>query len=316
MVRARGWRVCLVLLFLGAAGGGCARVSLEAFLSAGRERGRSLQVQKALVAETALSRKYTLRLANGQGRELDYFLREPRQVRGPMPAVFILAGFETGRESLDFIDERDDVLLLSMNYPYRGPLALQGFGLLRALPTLRRMAFETLEGSLLALSYFSQRADVDQERIILLGVSFGSIFITALGAYDVRPDAVVLIYGGGNLPLVARHYLRNKPWWLPSWIIGLLVRAFFGEIEPLLHVEKIAPRYFLMINSEKDEMFPISSALALFERAGDPKKLVWYETGHMDLFDRELIRALTKEVVTELRAAGYLPRREGHSRLE
>lgn len=48
------------------------------------------------------------------------------------------------------------------------------------------------------------------------------------------------------------------------------------------------------------------SALALFERAGEPKKLIWYETGHMDLFALELIRALTKEVVAELREVGYL----------
>mgnify|MGYP005846682269 CR=1 FL=1 len=41
----------------------------------------------------------------------------------------------------------------------------------------------------------------------------------------------------------------------------------------------------------------------------EPKKLIWYETGHMDLFDRELIRALTQEVVAELRAAGYLQRK-------
>jgi len=233
-----------------------------------------------------------------------------------VPAVFILAGFETGRESLDLIDERDDVLLLSMNYPYRGPLALKGFALLTALPTLRRMAFETLEGGLLALSYFSQRGDVDQERIILLGVSFGSIFITALGAYDERPDAVVLIYGGGDLTFLARHNMREKPWWLPWWIVGVLVHTFFGEFEPMSHVERIAPRYLLMINSEKDEMFPIRSTLALFERARDPKKLIWYETGHMDLFDRELIRALTREVVAELRTAGYLPREQVQGRLE
>lgn len=226
-----------------------------------------------------------------------------------MPAVFILAGFETGREGLDFIDERDDVLLLSMNYPHRGSLTLKGFGLLMALPALRRMASGTLEGGFLALDYFSERPDVDQERIILLGVSFGSPFITALGARDARADAVVLIYGGGNLPSLARHNLKGKPWWLPSWVIGALVRVFFGDFEPLSHVERIAPRYFLMINSRQDEMFPIPSALTLFERAREPKKLTWYETGHMDLFDRELIRALTREVVAELRAAGYLQRK-------
>ena len=270
------------------------------------ERGGTTQVQPVSISETALSRKSELKLLNSQGTHLEYFVREPRRATRPLPAVFILAGVETGRESLDLIDDRDDLLLVSMNYPRREELALSGFGLVLAPYVLRRMAFESLEGGVLALDYLSKRTDVDQERIILLGVSFGSPIIVALGARDPRADAVVLIYGGGDLGGLARTNLREKPWWVPGWIIPPAVRAFLGEFEPLAHVEKIAPRYFLMVSSRQDEMFPPSSALALYERAGDPKKLIWYETGHLDLFDRQLIRKLTRDVVTDLRATGYL----------
>jgi fermentation-respiration switch protein FrsA (DUF1100 family) len=193
-----------------------------------------------------------------------------------------------------------------MNYPRREELALSGLGLVLAPYVLRRMAFDSLEGGVLALDYLSRRTDVDQERIILLGVSFGSPIIVALGARDPRADAVVLIYGGGDLGGLARTNLREKPWWVPGWIIPPAIRAFLGEFEPLAHVEKVAPRYFLMVSSRQDEMFPPSSALALYGRARDPKKLIWYETGHLDLFDRQLIRRLTRDVVTDLRAAGYL----------
>ena len=61
-----------------------------------------------------------------------------------------------------------------------------------------------------------------------------------------------------------------------------------------------------MINSRQDELFPPPLATALYERARDPKKLIWYETGHMDLFEPGLIRKLTSQVVEELRAAGSL----------
>lgn len=283
----------LVALFVG----GC---------STNLERGGTTRVQPTPVAETALSRKFELRLLNSRGEHLEYFIREPRDVTRPLPAVFILAGVETGRESLDLIDDRDDLLLVSMNYPRREELALSGLGLVLAPYVLRRMAFDSLEGGTLALDYLSRRADVDQKRIILLGVSFGSPIIVALGARDPRADAVVLIYGGGDLGGLARTNLREKPWWVPGWIIPLAVRAFLGEFEPLAHVEKVAPRYFLMVSSRQDEMFPPSSALALYGRARDPKKLIWYETGHLDLFDRQLIRKLTRDVVTDLRAAGYM----------
>ena len=270
------------------------------------ERGEGTPVQPTSVSETALSRKLALRLVNSQGEHFEYFIREPRHATRPLPAVFILAGLETGRESLDLIDDRDDLLLVSMNYPRREELALSGFGLVLAPYMLRRMAFDSLEGGILALDYLSRRSDVDQKRIILLGVSFGSPIIVALGARDSRADAVVLIYGGGDLGGLARTNLREKPWWVPGWIIGPAVRTFLGEFEPLAHVEKIAPRYFLMVSSRQDEMFPPSSALALYGRARDPKKLIWYETGHLDLFDRQLIRRLTRDVVADLQAAGYV----------
>lgn len=270
------------------------------------ERGEATPVQPVSVSETALSRKSELKLLNSQGTHLEYFVREPRRATRPLPAVFILAGVETGRESLDLIDDRDDLLLVSMNYPRREELALSGLGLVLAPYVLRRMAFDSLEGGTLALDYLSRRTDVDQKRIILLGVSFGSPIIVALGARDPRADAVVLIYGGGDLGGLARTNLREKPWWVPGWIIPPAVRAFLGEFEPLAHVEKVAPRYFLMVSSRQDEMFPPSSALALYGRARDPKKLIWYDTGHLDLFDRHLIRRLTRDVVADLQAAGYL----------
>ena len=185
--RVMGW---LAAQFLAALCAGCG-VNVE--------RGGTAQVPPVSASDTALSRKSELTLLNSQGKHLEYFIREPRRATRPLPAVFILAGVETGRESLDLIDDRDDLLLLSMNYPRRETLSLDGFGLLLAPYVLRRMAFESLEGGVLALDYLSRRTDVDQKRIILLGVSFGSPIIVALGARDPRADAVVLIYGGGDL---------------------------------------------------------------------------------------------------------------------
>jgi dienelactone hydrolase len=270
------------------------------------ERGKATSVQPVSVSETALSKKFELTLLNSQGEHLEYFIREPRRATRPLPAVFILAGVETGRESLDLIEDRDDLVLLSMNYPGGNDLRLSGAGLLMAPFALRRIASETLEGGVLALDYLSRRPDVDQDRIILLGVSFGSPIIISLSARDSRADAVVVIYGGGDLGQLARHNMSGKPWWLPGWVIAPTIRLFLGEFEPLDHIEKVAARYFLMVSSRQDEMIPVASAQSLFEGAKEPKKLLWYDTGHMDLFDRQLIRRLTRDVVTDLQAAGYL----------
>jgi hypothetical protein len=287
----------LVLLFLTVVVGAC---------GANQGRDEVPRDQQTAIAETALSKKHELTLRNSRGEALEYFVREPRNANRPLPAVFILAGIETGRESLDLIDDRDDLLLLSMNYPGSHHLRLSGLGLLMAPFTLRRIASDTLEGGVLALDYLSRRPDVDQDRIILLGVSFGSPIIITLSARDPRADAVVVIYGGGDLGQLARHNMREKPWWVPGWAIPPAVRLFLEEFEPLDQIDKVAPRYLLMVSSRQDEMVPSASAVSLFERAREPKKLIWYDTGHMDLFDRNLIRRLTRDVVADLRQTGYL----------
>jgi hypothetical protein len=287
----------LVRLFLAVVVGAC---------GVNQGRGEVPRDQQTEIADTALSKKYELTLRNSRGEALEYFVREPRNAKRSLPAVFILAGIETGRESLDLIDDRDDLLLLSMNYPGGHDLRLSGFNLLTAPFALRRIAFDALEGGILALDYLSRRPDVDQDRIILLGVSFGSPIIISLSARDSRADAVVVIYGGGDLGQLARHNMRDKPWWVPGWAVPPVVRLFLGDFEPLDQIEKVAPRYLLMVSSRQDEMIPSASALSLFERAKNPKKLIWYDTGHMDLFDRNLIRRLTRDIVAELRQNGYV----------
>jgi hypothetical protein len=293
----------LAVIFI-CSGAACRRIALDRFLES---RAREpIEARSVVLEETALSRKSTLELAKGDGRRFVCFVREPRTADGPFPAVLILAGFETGRESLDFIEERGDVVFMSMNYPYPGKPP-QGVSLLWSLGRIRRMAFDTLEGAALALAYLARRPDVDPRRILVLGVSFGSIFATAVGAHDPHPSAVVLIYGGGGLPSLAHRNLRRWGLPMPRFLVRPVTRWFFSEMEPLEHVARIAPRYLLMINSERDEMFPPAAGRALFERANEPKKLVWYETGHMDLFDPELVRRITRQVISELEAAGQLP---------
>lgn len=282
---------------------GCRTVPTAGALRA-PERGRIEKVETELIGESGIARSEELRITDADGKLHEFYLRSPRTVDRPQPAVFVLAGFETGKAALDLLDDRNDLFLLSMDYPFQGSKDFKGLGSLRALPALRRMGFDTVDAGALALDYLSQHPAVDREKLILLGVSFGSVFATALGALDERARAIVLIYGGGDVPALVDNAVRSS--WLPSWLIRPSSRLFFGEFEPLDHIGGISPRYLLMINSRQDELVPPPLATALYERARDPKKLIWYETGHMDLFDPGLIRQLTRQVLEELRTAGYL----------
>ncbi len=271
-------------------------------------RGTLAGFETRVTGESLRSRHEAVRLVDAAGTVREIHVRAPRSAPCRVPAVFLLAGFETGRAALDLIDERDDLLLVSMDYPFRGRRDLRGLAWLTAIPALRRMGYETLEAGSLVLDYLSQHPAVDPERIVLLGVSFGAVLITAIGARDARPSSVVLIYGGGDLPALGASAVRRRTRWVPAWLARAIVRVAFRPFEPLELIERISPRYLLMISSRADELFPPPTATALYERAREPKKLIWYETGHMDLFAPELIRTLTREVLGDLRGAGYLPR--------
>lgn len=63
---AKGRRGALIVLLLVVVGivKGCVSSPKETFTSPGRERNWTVQIQQTLLAETALSRKYELRLVD------------------------------------------------------------------------------------------------------------------------------------------------------------------------------------------------------------------------------------------------------------
>ena len=109
------------------------------------------QSDRRVIGESERSRHEEVRLVDAAGTVREIHVRAPRGVPCPLPAVLLLAGFESGRAALDLVDERDDLVLVSMDYPYRGPQDPSGLGWLTAVPALRRMAHETLEAGSLVL---------------------------------------------------------------------------------------------------------------------------------------------------------------------
>ena len=72
------------------------------------------------------------------------------------------------------------------------------------------------------------------------------------------------------------------------------------SFDPLHYVGRISPRRLLMISSREDRYFPAESAELLFERAGEPKRMVWTDSGHIRSSRKELVR----ETIAPALAAG------------
>lgn len=72
--------------------------------------------------------------------------------------------------------------------------------------------------------------------------------------------------------------------------------------EPALWIERIAPRPLLMIVAANDVVTPTAHALAAFQRAGAPKKLVEVAGGHFDVYSGAGFNVATAETAAWLKA--------------
>jgi fermentation-respiration switch protein FrsA (DUF1100 family) len=72
----------------------------------------------------------------------------------------------------------------------------------------------------------------------------------------------------------------------PSWRNEVTLRSVdtFLEYEPGAYADKISPTPFCMVVAEKDHLTPADLAIAAFQQAREPKKLVILPGGHFDAY--------------------------------
>jgi dienelactone hydrolase len=125
------------------------------------------------------------------------------------------------------------------------------------------------------------RHDVDRERIVLAGGSFGALFSPALAASDERISAVAIFFGAGDLEtLVAANLELPAPVRpVATWLGATLV----SPMEPLKYIDRVAPRPVFILSGTDDPRMPEVCGRALQERAGEPKTIRWLPVGHVNI---------------------------------
>ena len=158
-------------------------------------------------------------------------------------------------------------LLTRTNVPFKGmidgiamlPLALPGIVL--AFGYLASYSGTFLDARhfplpLLVIAYGVRRLPY-MVRAAYAGFSMGTLIGAPFCAAEPRLRAAALAIGGGG----------------------------FGpaDLDPASFVGSIAPRPILFVNALRDERFPRSSSEALFDAAGEPKELQWFDCTHAAL---------------------------------
>jgi len=245
-------------------------------------------------------------LVNHRGEAVaSAWIRRPPKLPASYVALLLYGGEKTGRRILDLVPARDDLVLAAVQYPYERPRTLGGR--LRWPYEVRRAAFRTVAGGLLTVSHLVRDEGVDPARLAVVGSSLGSPFAVAHAALDERVPRLVVVHGGGDLPLVVRAFeaRRGRPWRGRLYAAGTAL--LFSSFEPLRYVGEVAPRETIVVGARADEAFPIASTLALYERAGEPKRLSWTAGAHV----RSRPGAALEEVLAELDRVLRPPRPAG-----
>jgi uncharacterized protein len=138
------------------------------------------------------------------------------------------------------------------------------------------------------VDYVAGRADVDSNRIGVLGISLGAATAILSAAKDKRISAVVDDSGFSDAPRVIaasfEHFIH-----LPAFPFAPLTIAIadyragidVNRVRPMEVIGQISPRPLLIIHETGDEVVPADNSLRNFAAARQPKEL-WLApgTGH------------------------------------
>lgn len=211
---------------------------------------------------------------------------EPR----PAPAALLLHGYSSRKEHMSESAGRallaSGVGSLGVDLPLHGERGGQrgGAGLspdeFRNPLALAKRWRAALEECRVALQLLAELPEVDPARIGLVGYSMGAYLGVMVAAREPAVRALVLA-AGGDIP-------ANVPY-------APLVRTL---VDPIRAVRAYAGRPLLVVHGRHDRTVRPDQAERLYDAAGEPKEMLWYDGGHW--LTEGVVRKATKWVAHRL----------------
>ncbi len=204
----------------------------------------------------------------------------PKHAEKPMPVIILMHGLGD-RVAVDYIEAGHNFFVESGYAVLRINIANHGdrleneynFSLTDGYRYWSRdIISQTVFDLRRSIDFLTTRKEIDLDRIGYYGISLGGIIGTVFCGVDERVKVPVVALAGGNLNLMFGLDALSDD-----------TMDFMSIIDPVNFVEKIHPRAFLMINAENDDVVPPTTSRILFQKAKQPKKIIWYQSKHRDL---------------------------------
>lgn len=257
---------------------GCSKkesISLQSFYSYDHEMPLKDSVQ-LLVDTTDHSMSY-ITFRSVHERRVTGLLSIPKKKAAPYPVIILMHGLGD-RKTVDYIEIGHKYFLDAGYAVLRLDIEMHGdrkgdeyeFGFTDGYPYwTRNIISQTVFDLQRAIDFLEKIPEIDSERIGYYGISLGGMIGTVFCGIDKRVKVPVFVIAGGGF-----HFMFGKE------ALSEETADFLSIIDPINFVENIHPRPLLMVNAENDEVIPPMSSKLLFQKAKEPKKIIWYPEKH------------------------------------
>jgi dienelactone hydrolase len=278
----------------------------------------------ALLSSVAGAREERLALRLTSGTEVQVRLQRASDDSVRLPAIVVVGGLERGAAVVDLIPRTTEAVLVGFDYPFAMPERVTWTELLPLARRIEKGIGETIEtlGRLHAL--LARRADIDSDRLTIVGVSLGAPFAVVTAA---RQDwrGVVIIDGFGDLPRTVRYQFARR--WrtryglvgeVLAWLAQTAAMQLIDVPEPEAAARSLrADQHVYMIDARDDEFVPERSRESLREALRQSEAQLTFETmpgRHIRASEGQTIAQLYEEARAWMQRVGLLASRKPDDR--
>ncbi len=148
-----------------------------------------------------------------------------------------------------------------------------------------------------AVDYVETKTEIDKEKIGYVGGSMGGILGAIFIGVEPRIEASVLIVAGGNMSLMVKESQHRTMPAIREYVqrenlTDAQIQSLLDPIDPINFIDNFSPRPVVFHLGKFDTTVPAEAGRQLYEKAGQPKTVYWYDSDHNVPLDLVMVRAL------------------------
>ncbi|MDQ7780091.1 MAG: ChbG/HpnK family deacetylase [Planctomycetota bacterium] len=238
------------------------------------DRTLPLNAKRTLSKETDAYTLFDVKFESTHDEIVPGLFLLPKNLEGKAPCVICMHGNTSNKRELLSVMEglaAHGYASIAIDADFHGDRKEKGKSTLSLFFNQTRDAMvQTVVDLRRTIDFLEEQPEIDSRRLGYIGASLGGILGLIFAGVDDRLDAMVSVGGGGSLDA----FLRGLP------VPEELSKAW-DPIDPIHYARSISPTALLMMHCRVDLIVPADSAKAIFELAREPKKIIWYKTGHV-----------------------------------